>query len=195
MAGSMANPVVFLIDRQQRYAWLSALHLSCMPTLSHRSLAARLAPLLRQGLAPEKLALSLALGIALSCFPIFGTTTILCALVALVFRLNLPAIQVGNYLALPLQLALFIPFLRLGERLLRAPKAPLSPEQLLTMAKNQPDQTMRILLAGQWHSILGWAVIAPAIMLLSYLIARPLMQLVVSRANRAESPATITVRR
>jgi len=31
--------------------------------------------------------------------------------VALAFRLNLLAIQIGNYLAFPLQLALFVPFL------------------------------------------------------------------------------------
>jgi uncharacterized protein (DUF2062 family) len=163
--------------------------------ISHKSLAARLLHLLRQGLTPQKLALSLALGVGLSCFPVFGTTTILCTVVAVLFRLNLPAIQVGNYLALPLQLALFFPFLRLGERLLRAPKMPLSPEQLLALAKTSPDRTAHLLLDGQWHSILGWLVVSPGIVLLSFLIARPLMQLLVSRANRSESPAAITVRR
>ncbi len=162
-------------------------------TLSHKSLAARLLHLLRQGLTPHKLALSLALGVALSCFPVFGTTTILCAIVAVAFRLNLPAIQVGNYLALPLQLALFIPFMRLGERILRAPRFPLSPEQLLVMAKTRPDKTMRLLLSGQWHAILGWIVVAPGIALVAYWIARPLTQLLLDRANRAE--AAITVRR
>lgn len=164
-------------------------------TLSHTSLAARLLHLLRQGLSPQKLALSLALGIALSCFPVFGTTTILCALVALAFRLNLPAIQVGNYLALPLQLALFVPFMRLGERILRAPNFPLSPEQLLAMAKARPDQTMRLVLAGQWHSILGWLVVAPAIALLAYSLARPLAKLLVDRANGGDSARLLGVRR
>ena len=117
-------------------------------TVSHQSLAARLLHLLRQGLTPEKLALSLALGAGLSCFPIFGTTTLLCTAVALGFRLNLPAIQVGNYLALPLQLALFVPFLRLGERIFRAPRLPLSPQQLLALAKTAPDAAAH--LTPQW---------------------------------------------
>lgn len=164
-------------------------------TFSHKSLAARLLHLLRQGLTPERLALSIALGIGLSCFPIFGTTTILCTIVAIVFRLNLPAIQVGNYLALPLQVALFFPFLRLGERLARAPKMPLSPEQLLALAKTSPDRTAHLLLTGQWHSIVGWLVVSPGIILLSYLIARPLVQLLVRRANPSEYPTAITVRR
>ncbi len=164
-----------------------------MAQLSQHSLAARLLHLLRHGLTPEKLALSLALGIGLSCFPIFGTTTILCTIVALAFRLNLPAIQVGNYLALPLQLVLFVPFLRLGERLLHAPKMPLSPEQLLAMAKTDPTRTMHILLTGQWHSILGWLVVAPGITLLLTLALRPLMRLLLARA--ASEPAAITIQR
>lgn len=174
---------------------MKVLHLSNMPNLSHRSLAASLLHLLRQGLTPEKLALSLALGIGLSCFPIFGTTTILCIIVALAFGLNLPAIQVGNYLALPLQLVLFLPFLRLGERLLRAPAMPLSPEQLLALARTSPDKTAHLLLASQWHCILGWLVVCPGITLLSFLIVRPLMQLLVSRANRAGRSEAITIHR
>jgi uncharacterized protein (DUF2062 family) len=164
-----------------------------MENVPHSTLSARLLDLLRQGLTPEKLALSIALGIGLSCFPVFGTTTILCTIVALTFRLNLPAIQVGNYLALPLQLALFFPFLRLGERLLRAPNLPLSPQQLLAMAKIAPDATARILLSGQWHAIVGWLIIAPGLVLLSALLLRPLMRLLVRRA-KAE-PAAIMIQR
>jgi uncharacterized protein (DUF2062 family) len=162
-----------------------------MPNVSSHSLAARLLHLLRQGLTPEKLALSLALGIGLSCFPIFGTTTILCTVVALAFRLNLPAIQVGNYLALPLQLVLFFPFLRLGERILHAPRMPLSPEQLLAMAKVSPDKTAHILLDGQWHAILGWLIVGPAITVLLALLLRPLMRLLLARANRNSDAITI----
>ncbi len=160
---------------------------------AHRSFAARFLYLLRQGLTPERLALSIALGVGLSCFPVFGTTTILCTLVALAFRLNLPAIQVGNYLALPLQLVLFVPCLRLGEKILHAPRMSLAPQQLLAMAKISPDKTAAILLSGQWHAIFGWALLAPGIVLLSILLLRPLMRLLVARAKR--EPAAITIQR
>src|ERR1700693_2401253 len=89
--------------------------------------------LLRQGVTREKMALSLALGVALGVFPVLGTTTALCALVALIWRLNLPAIQIVNYFVYPLQIALLIPFFRLGEKLFGAPPLPLSVPQLLTM--------------------------------------------------------------
>ncbi|MGV7220923.1 MAG: DUF2062 domain-containing protein [Nitrospinales bacterium] len=76
-----------------------------------------LVALLKQGLIPTKLAIVLALGVTLSVFPIFGTTTILCTTAALMFRLNLPAIQIANYLAFPIQLALFFLFVEIGEQI------------------------------------------------------------------------------
>jgi uncharacterized protein (DUF2062 family) len=69
---------------------------------------------LRQGVSPRRLALTLALGFAIGCIPVVGIPTVLCAALALGLRLNLPAIQAANYAAMPLQLFLIIPFVRLG---------------------------------------------------------------------------------
>lgn len=71
--------------------------------------------LLKQGLSPSKLALVIALGMTLSIFPVLGTTTLLCTLAALLLHLNLPAIQVANYMAFPFQIILFFPFLEIGK--------------------------------------------------------------------------------
>ena len=69
---------------------------------------------IRPGVNPRRLALTLALGFALGCIPVIGIPTALCAMVALLFRLNLPAMQVANYIAMPFQLALIVPLGRLG---------------------------------------------------------------------------------
>jgi hypothetical protein len=69
---------------------------------------------LRQGISPRRLALTLALGLAIGCIPVVGIPTALCAMLALALRLNLPAIQAANYIAMPLQLVLIVPFVRLG---------------------------------------------------------------------------------
>jgi uncharacterized protein (DUF2062 family) len=69
---------------------------------------------LRQGISPRRLALTLALGFAVGCIPVFGIPTALCLLIALGLRLNIPAIQLANYAAMPLQVALIFPFVRLG---------------------------------------------------------------------------------
>jgi uncharacterized protein (DUF2062 family) len=75
------------------------------------------APWLRQGISPQRLALTLALGIAIGCIPVMGVTTALCIVAAFVLRLNYPVIQVTNWAVMPLQLVLIVPFVRLGERL------------------------------------------------------------------------------
>ncbi|MGB6975569.1 MAG: DUF2062 domain-containing protein [Terracidiphilus sp.] len=72
---------------------------------------------LRQGISPRRLALTLALGFAIGCLPVIGIPTLLCALLAMTLRLNAPAIQVANYAAMPLQVALMLPLVRLGDRL------------------------------------------------------------------------------
>jgi uncharacterized protein (DUF2062 family) len=83
---------------------------------------------LSQGISARRLALTLALGLAIGCIPVVGIPTVLCAMLALALRLNLPAIQAANYIAMPLQLALIVPFVRLGGWLFtnghyQAPKA------------------------------------------------------------------------
>ncbi len=72
---------------------------------------------LLEGVSPQRLALTLALGFAIGCIPVFGVTTALCALLALTLRLNFPAIQAANWAAAPLQVVLIVPFVRLGGRL------------------------------------------------------------------------------
>lgn len=54
---------------------------------------------LRQGITPEKLALTIALGGLIAVFPILGSATILCGFAAVALRLNQPIIQLVNYRA------------------------------------------------------------------------------------------------
>jgi uncharacterized protein (DUF2062 family) len=76
----------------------------------------KMAVWLRQGISPRRLALTLALGFAIGCIPVVGVTSALCAVLALALRLNFPAIQAANWIAMPLQVALLLPFARLGRR-------------------------------------------------------------------------------
>jgi len=144
--------------------------------------------LLRQGVTPEKMALSLALGVALGVFPVLGTTTALCALLAFVWRLNLPAIQIVNYFVYPLQIALLAPFFRLGERLFRAPHLPLSVTQIYAMVHASFWGAIRFLWTTIWHAAIAWCLIAPVFVALAYVILVPLLRRVVRRRKRRERP-------
>ncbi len=130
-----------------------------------------LVALLTQGVTPEKLALSVAFGVALGLFPVLGTTTVLCTVAAVVFRLNLPAIQVANYLVYPLQLLLLLPFFRAGAWLFGATPLPLSARQVAEMFHRDFWRAMSLLFDTTWHAAVVWLLLAPpGIVLLSRLL-------------------------
>lgn len=135
--------------------------------------------LLQQGLSPEKIALCLALGVVISSVPIsFGLGTLLCTAAALVLRLNLPAIQAANWAAAPLQVLLFIPYMRAGEFLTRAKPLPLSIAQITAMFHADFWGSLARLWGSILRATLGWAVAAPVGVVLIYLLLLPLLRLI-----------------
>jgi uncharacterized protein (DUF2062 family) len=75
---------------------------------------------IKQGISVERLAVSLALGITVGLIPLYGVTTLIIGLIAISLRLNVVAMQVAHYIVHPLQLALLIPFLKLGDTLIKS---------------------------------------------------------------------------
>jgi uncharacterized protein (DUF2062 family) len=131
--------------------------------------------LLRQGVTPEKIALSLAFGLGLGIIPILGVSTILCTAAAVVWRLNLPAIQLVNYLASPLQLLLIIPFVRLGEHLLGSPPQPLTLEAGFALLSSGVVHAIVVLWDAIVHAAIAWIVIGPALIYGLYRAFKPLL--------------------
>jgi uncharacterized protein (DUF2062 family) len=121
---------------------------------------------LRQGVSPRRLALTLALGFAIGCFPVVGIPTALCALLALTLRLNLPAIQAANYLVMPLQLLLIVPFVRLGGWLLASGTN--QPAKASGLFHASPINVLFGLGGLAGHAMLAWLVLAvPAVALMT----------------------------
>ena len=154
-----------------------------------RRIARPIVELLRQGVTPEKMALSLALGAVLGVFPALGTTTALCALAALILRLNLPAIQIVNYFVYPLQIALLIPFFRAGEQLFGAPHLPLSLAQILTVVHASFWGATRFLWTTIWHAAMAWCLIAPVFVALAYVILVALLRRIARRQTNEKMAA------
>lgn len=67
------------------------------------------------GLQPAQLAISISLGAFMGTFPLIGVTSVLCFILAWIFRLNIVIIQAANWLMSPLQILLIIPFYQLGK--------------------------------------------------------------------------------
>lgn len=136
----------------------------------------RLLGMLRHGLSPEGLAWSLAVGLALGVSPLFGTSTALCAGAAMAFRLNQPAMQLANYLAYPLQIALLLPFVRLGERLFGAPRLPLSLPMIEAALKADAWEAVGTLWTSLWHAGVAWLLVVPVPMALLALGLAPVFR-------------------
>jgi uncharacterized protein (DUF2062 family) len=149
--------------------------------------------LLQQGLAPSQLALSLAFGLGVGIFPVMGVSTPLLTVIALGLRLNLPTIQLVNYLAAPLQLAMIIPFVRLGERVLGAEPQPLTVAAGIDLVAQGALRAIVLLWDAIVHAALGWIVIGPVLIFVLYRLLLPLLERAAARmGRRAARDATHT---
>lgn len=138
---------------------------------------------LKQGITPEKIALTIALGLALSIFPILGSTTILCGLAALLLRLNQPVIQLVNYLAYPVQLLAIIPFYRAGETLFQQPHVPLSIPFLFARFRADVWQFLRDFGMIAVQGIIVWCLIAPVVIAAIYFLVHPPLRALARRTS------------
>ena len=132
---------------------------------------------LAQGITPRRLALTLALGFAIGCFPLplLGVPTLLCTVLAFALKLKLPIIQIANYAAFPFQIALVAPFARLGSQLLHSSPWP-------GMAHPATQMTAQVAgLAG--GAFLAWLCVAiPAIVLMTAVLT-PMLQRIPQHAR------------
>ncbi len=145
-------------------------------TFLRRHLVGPFLALLKQGITPEKVALSIALGVVCGLFPIMGATTLLCVAAASAMRLNQVAIQVVNYLMSPLQVGGILLFVRLGEWLVGAEPVPFSPAELARSFRAHPGAFFSRFGWTGVHGILGWSVVAPFVALALYAAVIPLLR-------------------
>jgi uncharacterized protein (DUF2062 family) len=142
----------------------------------YRKILLPIVDLLRQGVTPEKIALSIALGAVLGIFPVLGSTTILCAAAAIVLRLNLPAIQAVNFLIYPLQLILFLPFLQAGSRITGAAPVTLSMKDVFGMIKSDPWSLIKMLSTASLGAMAIWMVMSPLVIAVVYYSLVPVLR-------------------
>jgi uncharacterized protein (DUF2062 family) len=141
--------------------------------------------LLRQGVTPKKLALAIALGFALGVTPVLGSTTLLCTAAAIALRLNLPAIQLVNGLAYPVQLAMLIPFLRAGAWLFRDPRFAVSLSQIVGLIRANVWNAIATLWTATMHALVAWLLFAGISTALMYILLVPILSRMSKRLRLA----------
>jgi uncharacterized protein (DUF2062 family) len=135
-------------------------HSDSHPSFFQRRIITPVIDLLRVGCSPRKLAWSLAAGFVIGINPLLGSTTIAALVVAGVLRLNLVASQIANHIVYPLQILLFLLFIKIGDKLFHTGRLPLEGHALFHAARHHPWSTTRQLWTWEWHALIVWAVFA-----------------------------------
>jgi uncharacterized protein (DUF2062 family) len=148
--------------------------------------------LLRMGATPRRLAWSIAAGALIGINPVIGSTTLLCLAVAFQFRLNVIASQIANHAMFPLEVALVVPFIRLGSRVFHTAAMPLAPRLFVEEARTAPLLLTRHLWMWVWHAFVLWAAMALVAAPLLALAITPLLERLHARVRRHQYPIVRT---
>ncbi|WP_299821729.1 DUF2062 domain-containing protein [uncultured Pontibacter sp.] len=134
-----------------------------------------IANLLKQGMTPHKLAVTVALGTVVGVVPAFGLTTVLGTALAARFRLNIAATILISYLMQPLQLLLIIPFARLGVFIFGLQELRFSLDEMTSMFQADWLMALDLLWKANLAAVACWALLALPIGGLLYLLSLPLL--------------------
>lgn len=128
-----------------------------------------------QGFTPKKIALTISIGLVFGTIP-FCISTLLCTIAGIILRLNQPILQIVNFLVFPLQIGLFIPYLKLGEFLLKEKTISLNYFEIKEIFNLSIK--LFILKLGKviFCALLGWLILSPIIFIFSYYLSFSILQ-------------------
>lgn len=142
---------------------------------------------LTQGVTPDRLAATLAVGTACSLFPFLGLTSLLNLIVGIRLRMNQPILQTLNQLLGPLHLLMILVYVRLGEWLWRIEGGRFTIGDMLRTFR---DETFVVFLERfGWagiHALTAWIITAPLLLAVLYYPLRPVLR----RLARLRRPST-----
>lgn len=131
---------------------------------------------LKLGVSPDRLALTLALGVVCGLFPILGLTTALCFIVALLLRLNQPIIHIVNQLLWPVHLPMMAVYIGAGQWIRGRPAMPFDLEQASQLFRDSPQEFWLRFGALALSGALAWAITTPFVVAILYYSLRPLLR-------------------
>ncbi len=173
------------------------------PTLWQRRVVVPILAQLTQGITPEKIALTLAVGSACALFPILGTTTLLCLLVGILLKLNQPLIQLVNALCSIPHLFGVYGLIRFGDLLFGEHHPRFTISEFMTHRPHNFPNMWSIVLAvwrehglylqrfgaAALHALVAWAILAPLWSYAVYRLVHPrLKQAALRRAFLLAAP-------
>ena len=131
---------------------------------------------LKQGIAPEKIAWAVALGMTLGIFPIMGSTSVVCLIAGYFLKLNQAILHLFKALTYPIHLAMILVYIRLGQILNGVPLIKFSIPQLVTQFKDDPAKFFRDFGMAALYGIEAWAISAIILIPLFYFISLSILK-------------------
>ena len=160
----LADRILFLFVKRIMRAWI------------HKKFTSPLLAFIQKGASVSSLSWALALGVVLGLFPIPGTTTLLCLLVALIGGYNVGVMQLVNYLIYPLQLILILPLMALGSSILGLEMNLFSLSAMMDLFQDDFWKALSALWIFQLAGIFAWAIFVLPVSLLLYYVFKLLIK-------------------
>lgn len=146
---------------------------------------------LTQGITPEKIALTIAIGSAFALFPVLGTTTLLCFLAGFLLRLNQPIIQLINQAFWPIHVPAIFGCVRLGEWIFKAPHVHFSVRTMKDELWSSPAIFFHNFGVTVLHAVVAWVALAPIYIAAVYYIALPITRAIYRVKAEAAAKAAL----
>ena len=124
--------------------------------------------IIREGISTERLTVSLALGITVGLIPLYGVTTLLIGCIALSLRLNFIAMQIAHYLVHPIQIALLIPFFKMGDAIVKTSDAGFTLHQYIQLFRDDFWSALREFWLVNLSAIGIWFLVSIPLYLMLY---------------------------
>lgn len=140
---------------------------------------------LRQGVSVHDLSKTIAVAVAAALFPLIGFTTLLCAALGSLMRLNHPTMQIINYAMTPVHLLMIPIFLRIGEFVWGAEPTPVMPQQMVAEFGRSPIHFLQLYGKAGALAVFTWSIVAPLAGLALFFILRPVLRMFARRHVRS----------
>ena len=167
----------------------NGLSTSIITAFFKRRIAQPVLNLLRQGMTPHKLAVTVAVGTVVGILPALGVTTVMGTALAARFRLNIAATVLVSYLVHPLQLLLFIPFIKAGVFMFGLDDLKLTLDEMIAMFQLDWLAALNKLWMANLAAVSAWAILAIPVGALLYFALLPILKRVLPAASPMASHA------
>ena len=144
---------------------------------------------LTQGTEPRQIAKAAAVGVTFGVFPLLGTTFLMTMLVGVPMRLNQVILNLARELVYPLHLASVLLFIKAGEWLFSVPPTRLSISLLIERFEAGPGKFFADFGMLAVYGVCVWALIAPVLFALIYVITWQLTERASHRFARSRHAA------